>query len=169
MSENEDQIIQTTIRMPVSLHKLLTDSVQRRKYTPEKTSIDALVQDAIRAHLGGGGMTGDNDRNTPKGGLELTQTQGAELQMSASEISPDQESMCVRRLLKVLQSGHVAAVRAITSNLLAFEELVDARGNRPAPARSDAEKLKETQDLARKTKALDKRPRRPGTSGEGVG
>lgn len=52
MPEDKDTVVQTTVRMPKSLHKAMTDEVQRRKYTDEKTSIDGLIQEALRAHLG---------------------------------------------------------------------------------------------------------------------
>ncbi len=67
MTEEKENKITTTIRMPVSLHKRMTDEVQRRKYTPEKTSIDGLVQEALKAYLDSSERAGEG--SNPLAGL----------------------------------------------------------------------------------------------------
>ena len=49
--DSKEKIIQTTVRMPVSIHKALTDEIRRRRYTTEKTSIDRAVQEGITLWL----------------------------------------------------------------------------------------------------------------------
>ena len=61
MPEEKEQKITTTIRMPMSLHKALTDEIQRRKYTDQKTSIDKAVQEAISRWLSTGTTGQEND------------------------------------------------------------------------------------------------------------
>ena len=46
-----DTLIKTTVRLPVDLHKALTDEIQRRKYTPDRISMDKAVQEAVALWL----------------------------------------------------------------------------------------------------------------------
>jgi len=78
----------------------------------------------------------------------------------------------VSRLTKILESGHAISVRAITTNLIAFEELACGRTN-PITAKSaaDADTIADNAlaALREKTNRALQDPERPGNDGSGTG
>lgn len=80
-----------------------------------------------------------------------------------------QESRWIQRLLKVLRSRHAVATRAITRNLVAFEELVDGATGSHTPPGALAEMQRDMDDFDRNAKAIGWDEGDAGTPGKAVG
>ena len=98
---------------------------------------------------------------------KATETKNATELLSNPLVAP-----WVSRLTKILESGHAISVRAITTNLIAFEELACGRTN-PITAKSaaDADTIADNAlaALREKTNRALQDPERPGNDGSGTG
>lgn len=128
--------MRTGVRMDVDIHKRLTAYITARRYTPEKTSIDATITRAVEHWLDAEEKretepkpdNASKNESTPTGQAVPSANKSNELQLALPDSptytpSTPEEIRWVKLLLEVLRSRSVDAIGAVQSNLAVFARI----------------------------------------------